>query len=179
MASDQQEHLVDQRQPEGQEQPAVAKMPVTAPSRYSSRVILKTILNRNDNGLGLAGERLVIGGWVKSSKELTKEEPVKTSDALVNAGTPTEFTCAEVIQSRIPFLRTIIKVFGGQGNNVHDKLHPFMAKLPQPKIVYLQISDGSCVQTLQVHSRCFAIYLLQYTNCLSLNLLFVLFFLKF
>ncbi|WOG85995.1 hypothetical protein DCAR_0105189 [Daucus carota subsp. sativus] len=150
MASDQQEHLVDQRQPEGQEQPAVAKMPVTAPSRYSSRVILKTILNRNDNGLGLAGERLVIGGWVKSSKELTKEEPVKTSDALVNAGTPTDFTCAEVIQSRIPFLRTIIKVFGGQGNNVHDKLHPFMAKLPQPKIVYLQISDGSCVQTLQI-----------------------------
>lgn len=147
MASDQQQHLVDQAQ-----QLAVAEMPVTLPSTYSGRIILKTILNRNDNGLGLVGQRLVIGGWVKSSKEV-KKSPLETSELPSNVGIPTDVKCVEVIHSRIPFLRSIIKVFGGHYNNVHDKLdHPFITKPPQPSILYLRISDGSCVQSLQVHS---------------------------
>lgn len=150
MASNQQEHLVDQP-----EQLANAKMPVTLPSGYSGRIILKTILNRNDTGLGLVGERLVIGGWVKSSKEVrkvheVKKVPLATSELPSNAGIPTDVTCVEVIQSRIPFLRSIMKVFGGHCTNVHDKLDPFITKPPQPSILYLRISDGSCVQSLQI-----------------------------
>ncbi|KAL8099949.1 hypothetical protein AgCh_032272 [Apium graveolens] len=133
-----------------QGQLAVAKMPAPFLSRYSSRIILKTILNRSDNGLGMVGERLVIGGWVKSSKEHKKEEPLKTSDVPLNVGTPTDFTCTEVIQSRIPFLRSIIKVFGGHSHNIRDKLESFITKPPPPSISVLQISDGSCVRSLQI-----------------------------
>lgn len=134
-----------------QGQSAVAKMPAPTLSRYSSRIILKTIINRSDKGLGMVGERLVIGGWVKSSKELRKEEPLKTSDVPLNVGTPTDVTCVEVIQSRIPFLRSIIKVFGGHSHNIRDKLESFITKPPPPSISVLQISDGSCVRSLQVH----------------------------
>ncbi|KAL8106547.1 hypothetical protein AgCh_023347 [Apium graveolens] len=142
MASDQQQHLVDQPQ-----QPAVAEMPVPLPTTYSGRIILKTIFNRNDSGLGLVGQRLVIGGWVKSSKEVRK---IETSELPSNAGTATDVKCVEVIHSRIPFLRSIIKVFGGHCNNVHDKLDSFITKPPQPSIMYMRISDGSCVQSLQI-----------------------------
>ncbi|KAK1353090.1 Asparagine--tRNA ligase, cytoplasmic 2 [Heracleum sosnowskyi] len=141
MASDEHEDLVDQP-----EHLAEAKVPVTLPSTYSGRIILKTILN---NGLGLVGERLVIGGWVKSSKEVRKVRP-ETLELPSNVGTPTDVTCVEAIQSRIPFLRSIIKVFGGHCTNVHDKLDPFITKPPQPSMLYLRISDGSCLQSLQV-----------------------------
>ncbi|KAH9706311.1 Asparagine--tRNA ligase cytoplasmic 2 [Citrus sinensis] len=47
--------------------------PVTLTWRYSNRVLLKTILESGDGGLGLLNERVVIGGWVKTSKEVKKE----------------------------------------------------------------------------------------------------------
>ncbi|KAH9770885.1 Asparagine--tRNA ligase cytoplasmic 2 [Citrus sinensis] len=50
-----------------------AATPVTLTWRYSNRVLLKTILESGNGGLGLVNERVVIGGWVKTSKEVKKE----------------------------------------------------------------------------------------------------------
>lgn len=155
MASDQQEQ-------------AVPKMPVTL-SKYSNRVILKSILNRRDNGLGLVGDRVVIGGWVKSSKELRKE-PLQTSDHVAAQDAPQDVTCVEVIQSRIPFFRQIIKVFGGHTyGTVRDKLNSITPKPPTPSVSILQLSDGSCVPSLQVHSQ----YLLFFFFLFFLSSLFL------
>ncbi|KVI03782.1 hypothetical protein Ccrd_017922 [Cynara cardunculus var. scolymus] len=49
-------------------------MPVVL-SKYSKRVLLKTILDRADGGLGLVEQRVVVGGWVKSSREMRKNPP--------------------------------------------------------------------------------------------------------
>ncbi|KAK3004663.1 hypothetical protein RJ639_018280 [Escallonia herrerae] len=85
-------------------------MPVIV-SRYSKRVVLKTILGRSDCGLGLVGERVVVLGWVKSAKEVRKE-PVPNPDAARDVGPPKDVSCLEVLQSRIPFFRTILKALG-------------------------------------------------------------------
>lgn len=136
-----------------QQEQVVPRMPVTL-SKYSNRVILKTILNRSDKGLGLVGDRVVVGGWVKSSKEIRKE-PLPASDhhnvAPPQQNAPQDVTCVEVIQSRIPFLRQIIRVFGGHQYSVRDKLNVVSPKPPTPSVSVLQISDGSCVHSLQVH----------------------------
>lgn len=110
--------------PHPQQQLTIPKLPSTHPSRYSHRIILKSLLNRSDNGLGMLGERLVIGGWVKFSKEL---EPLKMADLML-----ADVTCVQVIQSRIPFLRSIIKAFGGQSYNIHDKLESIITKSRPP-----------------------------------------------
>ncbi|XP_077210214.1 asparagine--tRNA ligase, cytoplasmic 1-like [Tasmannia lanceolata] len=39
---------------------------------FSRRVLIKTILNRPDGGLGLAGKRVTVGGWVKTGREQGK-----------------------------------------------------------------------------------------------------------
>ena len=41
-------------------------------AKYSKRVIIKSILEREDGGLGLVGQVLVIGGWVKTGREQGK-----------------------------------------------------------------------------------------------------------
>ncbi|KAK6141879.1 hypothetical protein DH2020_024376 [Rehmannia glutinosa] len=51
-------------------------------SKYSKRVILETILGRPDGGVGLIGRRIVVGGWVKSSREFRKEPAVQAPEAL-------------------------------------------------------------------------------------------------
>nr|DAD24072.1 TPA_asm: hypothetical protein HUJ06_025535 [Nelumbo nucifera] len=53
--------------------------PRVAPSKYSERVVLKSIVGRSDRGSELIGERVVIGGWVKSSKEQVKDLPQQPS----------------------------------------------------------------------------------------------------
>ncbi|KAH0636439.1 hypothetical protein KY289_036354 [Solanum tuberosum] len=47
--------------------------PVVECSKYTKRVMLKTLLGRSDGGVGLIGQRVVIGGWVKSSREIRKQ----------------------------------------------------------------------------------------------------------
>lgn len=133
-------------------EPALVHAPVTL-SKYTNRVTLKTVFERNDGGMGFVGRRIVIGGWVKSSREIRKEplqppvsalspEPVGTKDV----------SCVEVLQSRIPLIRSIMKVFGGGDFRVRDKLESAVQKLPQPSVSILQLSDGSCVYSLQVYS---------------------------
>ncbi|KAL7116155.1 hypothetical protein ACP275_04G225100 [Erythranthe tilingii] len=119
-------------------------------SKYSKRVILKSIVSRPDGGLGLVGQRVVVGGWVKSSREFRKE-PLPIVQPAHNIGGTRDFTCVEVLQSKLPFFRSIIKVFGGETRNLRDKLDAIIPKPPpQPSISILQVSDGSCVSSLRI-----------------------------
>ncbi|KAL9303429.1 hypothetical protein ACSQ67_020692 [Phaseolus vulgaris] len=106
----------------------------------------------------------LVGGWVKSAKEVEK---LATPLAAVNThgnecgvagqGRNKDVSCVEILQSRIPLIRSILDVFGGSGY-VQRKKHesvvsePNYAKLLPPKgsVVYLLLTDGSCVQSLQV-----------------------------
>lgn len=121
--------------------------------KCSKRVILKDIVGRNDGGAGLVGQRVVIGGWVKSSREIKKDPPAKPPVTVdTHAAAPKDVSCVEVIQSRIPFFRSIFKVLGGGDHRTRDKLDsvaPKSPQPPQPSISILQISDGSCVPSLQ------------------------------
>lgn len=152
----------------GKAAPATVSAPVPAPaavyaaamSKYSSRVVLRTVLERSDGGLGLVGERLVVGGWVKSSKEEMKEAPAPPPPAVEDKAAVAkhkDVSCVELFENRIPLLRSIMKVFGGGSHTVRHRIEVGVAKpqpspppLPQPSVVFLQISDGSCVTSLQV-----------------------------
>ncbi|KAM1265554.1 hypothetical protein TB2_034857 [Malus domestica] len=140
---------------ESKQTAAAASTTRLSPFKYSKRVLLKTILERRDGGLELIGERVVIGGWVKSSKEVRKE-PVPRIDGDHVPGEPeprSDVSCVEILQSRIPFLRTIVKVLGGgSGGNypLKDKLEAALHKPPPPSTVFLKVGDGSCVASLQV-----------------------------
>lgn len=141
---------------------AAAAPQMTLTWKYSNRVLLRTILESGDRGLGLVDERVVIGGWVKASKEV-KKEPVPPLPADVDGDAAAirpkekekDVSCVEILQSRIPFFRTIIKVLGGSAgisNNVplREKLEALVPKPPPASTVFLQVSDGSCVASLQV-----------------------------
>ncbi|KAJ7950565.1 Asparagine-tRNA ligase [Quillaja saponaria] len=123
-------------------------------SKYSNRVILKTLMESSDGGLGLVGQRIVIGGWVRSSKEVRKEPvpPPPPIDNGIDKTRSKEVSCVEIIQSRIPLLRSIIKVLGGSGYTVREKFESVAPKpRPPPRsTVYLLVTDGSCVASLQV-----------------------------
>ncbi|KAF5930634.1 hypothetical protein HYC85_031507 [Camellia sinensis] len=132
---------------------ATATAPVVTFSKYSKRVILKTILGRGDGGVGLVGDRVVIGGWVKTSKEVTKKPvppPVVEGDKVGSK----DVTCP----TRLPFFRSIMKVFVGSHEPVREKLDSVVQKLPPPPpplqqsslFAVLQVSDGSCAANLQV-----------------------------
>nr|XP_043610933.1 asparagine--tRNA ligase, cytoplasmic 2 [Erigeron canadensis] len=136
-----------------------ATMPVSF-EKYSKRVLLKTILDRRDSGLGLLDQRVVVGGWVKSSREIRKDLPPKTTQPPVHGDTKVDpaggggkdVRCVEVFQSRIPFLRTIIKVFGGSNasHQTKEKLDSILTKPTPHTVSMLQISDGSSVISLQI-----------------------------
>ncbi|OIT38874.1 PREDICTED: asparagine--tRNA ligase, cytoplasmic 2 [Nicotiana attenuata] len=129
---------------------APVEMPATF-SKYTKRVMLKTILGRTDGGVGLVGQRVVIGGWVKSSREIRKQPvtppPAAPAPPVVS---PKDVTCSEVFQSRIPLFRSIMKVFGAGEYRIREKLDVVVQKAPQPSVSILQVSDGSCVASLQV-----------------------------
>ncbi|CAH9074578.1 unnamed protein product [Cuscuta europaea] len=113
-------------------------------NKYTNRVILKTILERSDGGLGFVGQRMVIGGWVKSSREIKKETVLPLA-----AGTK-DVSCGEVL-SRFPLLRSIFKAFRGDGDSrVHDKPDDVQKPLPPPSLTILKVSDGSSLHRLLV-----------------------------
>ncbi|KAG8387317.1 hypothetical protein BUALT_Bualt02G0008700 [Buddleja alternifolia] len=120
-------------------------------SKYSKRAILETLLSRPDGGIGLIGQRVVIGGWVKSSREFRKEVPPSAGapPPAVEVVGHKDATCVEVLQSKLPFFRSILKAFIGE-HPIREKLDPVLPKPPQPSISILQVSDGSCVPSLQV-----------------------------
>ncbi|KAE9460810.1 hypothetical protein C3L33_07241, partial [Rhododendron williamsianum] len=119
-------------------------------SKYSKRVILKTVL---EGGTGLVGQTIVIGGWVKSSNEVRKE-PLPPPAVAVAGDAPVaakDVTCVEILQTRIPFFRSFMKVLGGNQNPSRGKLESIVQQLPPPpSVAVLQVSDGSCVPSLQV-----------------------------
>ncbi|CAH9138710.1 unnamed protein product [Cuscuta epithymum] len=122
---------------------AVGSIPST--NKYTNRVILKTIFDREDGGLGYVGQRVVIGGWVRSSEERKKEDdlqPVEGSEGV---------SCVEVILSSFPLIRSIIKVFRGEGHSrIPENTNSDVVKRPPPSFMILKVSDGSSVNILRV-----------------------------
>lgn len=128
---------------------------VAAPWKYSKRVLLKTIVDREDGGLGLVGETVVIGGWVKSSNEEKTEAPHWTptadKEAPVGPKDQNAVNCLELfqIQTHFPFFRSIRKALGGAPHPVRPRIEAPPPK-PLSSIAFLKVSDGSCVTTLKV-----------------------------
>ncbi|GLT64819.1 hypothetical protein SLA2020_372890 [Shorea laevis] len=124
------------------------------PLKYSNRVTLKTIFECGKHGLGLVGERVVIGGWVRNSKEERKEPGASSPlpDDKVAEGSPKDVSCAEILQSGIPFFRTIIKVLSGSARQsvLRENLDSLIPMPPPSSILFLQVGDGSCTESLQV-----------------------------
>lgn len=136
--------------PQQQEQAPLAR-PHIPTSKYSKRVLLKTLLSREDRGLKLVGERVVIGGWVKSSKEVRKQQPVAEPQQGAKAGQK-DVTCTEILQTRVPIFRTFLKLFGVGSHTEKDSTGGIALRVQHPVVstVFLQISDGSCLDSLQV-----------------------------
>ncbi|KAH9612704.1 hypothetical protein KSS87_003152 [Heliosperma pusillum] len=128
-------------------------------SKYTKRVVLKTLLNRDDGGFALVGERVVVGGWVKSSKEVRKPQtllPQAQGQPHHHDQPPQhkDVTCTEILQTRVPIFRTFMRLFGvgSGGNSGKDSPLSFGQRVQQPvfSTVTVQVSDGSCVANLQV-----------------------------
>ncbi|XP_021749853.1 asparagine--tRNA ligase, cytoplasmic 2-like isoform X1 [Chenopodium quinoa] len=141
--------------PQQQQEAAPVKTHIPT-SKYSKRVVLKTLFSREDRGIGLSGERIVIGGWVKSSKEVRKQPPLPQPDTTqpqpgAKAGQK-DVTCTELLQNRMPIFRTFLKLFGVGTHNEKDSAGGLTYRVQHPVMptVFLQISDGSCIDSLQV-----------------------------
>eukprot|EP01018_Ginkgo_biloba_P006305 Gb_13621 [translate_table: standard] len=132
----------------------VPKVPRVDWAKYSKRVLVKKIVGRPDGGAGLVGERVVVGGWVKSGREQGKSSYAFLE---VNDG-----SCPADLQVRIPLcLRSLMrlvvgnnatngsagKVSGGNTNG-NVKAEPAPGRTTT-SVAYLQINDGSCSSNLQ------------------------------
>lgn len=129
----------------------VSTKPITL-SKYSKRLELKTLLERSDGGARLAGKRVVIGGWVKSSRAVKKDSPPPPSNGGNHqASTTANISCTEMIQSKMNIFRKLFDVLSGGGKTypIFDKPE-LKAAQPPEYILYLLISDGSSVSSLQV-----------------------------
>uniref|UniRef100_A0A1J3DEX5 asparagine--tRNA ligase n=1 Tax=Noccaea caerulescens TaxID=107243 RepID=A0A1J3DEX5_NOCCA len=140
----------------------VSPKPVTL-SKYSNRVELKTLLEQSDGGARLAGKRVVIGGWVKSSRAVKKDSPPPPPPAVAvpppssggnQSSTTANISCTEIIQSKMNIFRKLFDVLSGGGKTypIFDKpeLAGHKATSPPEYILYLMISDGSSVSNLQI-----------------------------
>lgn len=112
--------------------------------KYSKRVVLRSIVCREDKGMGLVGERVVVGGWVRSRKE--KARKVVSEPRQVEAQ---DATCCEVLVARVPILRTIVRILMVKDG---DAVRRPVAGPPksEPVVAYLRINDGSCIADLKV-----------------------------
>jgi asparaginyl-tRNA synthetase len=58
---------------EGEGAPSVSgEREMVANSKYSGRVFIKSILGRSDGGVGLIGQKVTVGGWVKTGRVMGK-----------------------------------------------------------------------------------------------------------
>ncbi|TYJ27924.1 hypothetical protein E1A91_A07G222600v1 [Gossypium mustelinum] len=128
---------------------------IGSPLMYSNRVTLKTILESSDGEMVLVGETVVVGGWVKSSKEV-KKQPVTLPPCAFDTDHASPgrqgLTCLEILESRIPCFRTIIRILCGPASSpaVREKLESLVPKPTPPSTFFLQINDGSCASCLQI-----------------------------
>ncbi|CAL9193031.1 unnamed protein product [Musa hybrid cultivar] len=132
---------------DGSNQPEAPPPPAVEPSKYSKTTALKSILNRDDKGLGLVGRRVVVGGWVNSRKERA-ESDAPTQLPPPRAAAP-GVSCYDVLVQRVPFLRPIARILVGVIGAQPEKPAASPAK-DGPFTVYLRINDGSCSSNLQV-----------------------------
>ncbi|XP_024015627.1 asparagine--tRNA ligase, cytoplasmic 2 isoform X2 [Eutrema salsugineum] len=128
------------------------------------RVEIKTLLERSDLGARFSGKRVVIGGWVKSSRAVKKDLPPPPPPPVLaipppssggnQASTTANISCTEIIQSKMNIFRKLFDVLSGGGKTypIFDK--PELAgqkTAPPPEyILYLSVSDGSSVTSIQV-----------------------------
>ncbi|KAG5042835.1 hypothetical protein JHK87_006750 [Glycine soja] len=134
--------------------------PRIPPLAYSGRVQLKALLDRPES---VVGRHVIVGGWVKSAKEVEKKAAAPPSFATATeettdageGGKGKDVSCVEILQSRIPLLRSLLDVFGGGGyvqrkkrENVIVPNHKVLP--PKASTAYLLLTDGSCVPSLQV-----------------------------
>ncbi|KAI7743944.1 hypothetical protein M8C21_008518 [Ambrosia artemisiifolia] len=101
------------------------------------------IMEREDGGLGLVDQRVVVGGWVKFSREVRKDFMHMSGGG---AKEDADVKCGEVFRSKIPFLRSFMQVFGGNNAQAKEKV----GSKPTHSISLLNISDGSSVTSLQI-----------------------------
>ncbi|KAF8047898.1 hypothetical protein N665_2773s0003 [Sinapis alba] len=134
----------------------ISPKPVTL-SKYSNRVELKTLLERSDRGARLAGKRVVIGGWVKSSRAVKKDSPPPPPSLAVpppSSTTKSNVSCTEIIQSKMNIFKKLFDVLSGGGKTypIFDKpeIAGQKATSSPEYIIYFLISDGSSVSSLQV-----------------------------
>lgn len=104
---------------------------------------------------------------MKSAKEVEKTAPppsiATTDDTAREGGKGKDVSCVEILQSRIPLLRSLLDVFGGGGyvqrkkrENVIVPNHKVLP--PKASTAYLLLTDGSCVPSLQVRSHHCALF---------------------
>ena len=133
-------------------------------SKYSNRIELKTLLERSDGGARLAGKRVVIGGWVKSSRAVKKDSPPPPPPSQPSSvavppppsTTKSNISCTEIIQSKMNIFRKLFDVLSGGGKTTYpifDKpeITGQKATSPPEYTIYFLISDGSSVNSLQVN----------------------------
>eukprot|EP00252_Welwitschia_mirabilis_P025314 TRINITY_DN784_c0_g1_i1.p3 TRINITY_DN784_c0_g1~~TRINITY_DN784_c0_g1_i1.p3 ORF type:complete len:151 (-),score=17.41 TRINITY_DN784_c0_g1_i1:1829-2281(-) len=100
-----------------------AKVPKVEWAKYSKRVVIKKILGRADGGVGLYGECVVVGGWVKSGREQSKSSVafLEVSDS----------TCTPNVQGRVPLcLRSLMRLVAGNNPNSNHNLNPPATSTP-------------------------------------------------
>ncbi|OAY79998.1 Asparagine--tRNA ligase, cytoplasmic 2 [Ananas comosus] len=118
---------------------------------YSGRVALLLIAARADGGLGLVGERVAVGGWVKSFTVRPKSDAPRSPPQILPpaAVEGRDATCSEVL-FKIPILRSIANMLGRGNEPTKHRGIKLALKKAMPSVAYLRINDGSCVANLQV-----------------------------
>uniref|UniRef100_A0A0E0MLQ2 asparagine--tRNA ligase n=1 Tax=Oryza punctata TaxID=4537 RepID=A0A0E0MLQ2_ORYPU len=118
--------------------------------KYSRRATLRSVVGRPDGGAGLAGERAVVGGWVRSSavvraRRAAAGPPSPSRKPEVEA---TGLTCTEVLMSRVPLIRCIARLMAGGISAAASA--GGSARRPAVGTAMVRINDGSCVADLQI-----------------------------
>ncbi|XP_073117324.1 asparagine--tRNA ligase, cytoplasmic 2 [Elaeis guineensis] len=118
--------------------------------KYSKRVVLRSIVCREDKGLGLVGERVVVGGWVRSRKEKAGKGVSVSRVPILEAPTAAQDgTCCESLVTRVPILRLIKRILMVKDGAADQRPAAEPAK-SEPVVAYLRINDGSCLADLQI-----------------------------
>ncbi|KAL5206885.1 hypothetical protein ABZP36_035094 [Zizania latifolia] len=115
--------------------------------KYSRRATLRSVVGRPDGGLGLAGERAVVGGWVRSSAVVkARRAGLAASPSRRPEVETTGLTCTEVLMTRVPLIRRIARLMA---NGISVAASGDYAR-PAAGTALVRINDGSCVADLQI-----------------------------